>query len=458
MYKSRFIQCSLCLSVAVIGGCAVPPTRTVYVETPVPPRYNYVEPAPVSSVYVEPPLYQPAPINAPWAPPPMLVEAPPPVPYPDAVWTGGYWVWEGEWVWAHGRWIAPPAPHYQWVHPYYEHRGETVIFINGFWAAPGVRFVAPALSLSIAIAIPRANAIPGPRPVGPQGVFVPPPPGSRAGLIVPAPVGTPPAIVTSAPPVVNIGMHIGNNVTNNTTVINNTTNITNFTIVAPATATANGQSVSSTVPGQAHLAAAMKPVVHAPAPAAEAGKPMPGTPAGHPPAAPAAPAAPAGHAYVPDNAAAPNAAPHPGGQAPVAAPANAPSEPGTAQHTYQPAAHPQTPPPPAEPAPTAVPGATHPGVPPATARPGGEARPAPPSPVEVERNPAEHAATPAHQAVQKEMPPPARPPQPAAVEHEPGRPHAEEAARKGATPEPHKDERSEDELKKRKRLEEEQQR
>ena len=44
------------------------------------------------------------------------------------------------------------------------------------------------------------------RPIGPHGVFVPPPPGSQPGVIVPAPVGTPPAVVLSAPPVVRPGM------------------------------------------------------------------------------------------------------------------------------------------------------------------------------------------------------------------------------------------------------------
>ena len=44
------------------------------------------------------------------------------------------------------------------------------------------------------------------RPVGPHGVFVPPPPGSLPGVIVPCPVGTPPAVVLSAPPVVRPGM------------------------------------------------------------------------------------------------------------------------------------------------------------------------------------------------------------------------------------------------------------
>src|SRR5207302_1524838 len=93
--------------------------------------------AAVVSVYEEPPLAEPAPIAIGWAPPPMLVEVPPPAPFPYSVWVGGYWVWQGNWAWAHGHWMEPPRPSYVWVHPYYEHRSGQVIFISGYWSAPG---------------------------------------------------------------------------------------------------------------------------------------------------------------------------------------------------------------------------------------------------------------------------------------------------------------------------------
>lgn len=260
-------------------GCV---TREVVVVRPA-PVYRPAPPPPVVSVYVEPPLEQPEPIGCPWAPPPMLVEAPPPPPFDGAVWIGGYWAWEGTWVWAHGRWVGPPQPNYGWHPPYYENRGGTVVFINGFWGAPGVAFRPPAPGISITVVAAAPGVVPGPRPLGPEGVFVPPPPGSRVGLIVPAPIGTPPAVVTSAPPVVNVGMRIRANVTNNvnsnnTTVVNNVTNVTNVTNViveAPPSATANGKAVSATVPAQAHLAAAMRPVVSAPAPTPVSTQPIP---------------------------------------------------------------------------------------------------------------------------------------------------------------------------------------
>ncbi len=260
--------------VLLLGGCVIQaPPREVMVPAPV--AEEAAPPAAVVSVYEEPPLSQPAPIAVGWAPPPMLVEVPPPPPFPYSVWVGGYWVWQGNWVWAHGHWMAPPRPQYVWVHPYYEHRADVVIFISGHWSAPGVVFVPPAPELVLAVEPYRVGVIPGPRPIGPEGCFVPAPPGSRRGIIVPAPVGTAPAVVTSAPPVVAVGMRVTTNVTNiRNTNITNVTNVTNVTIVAPPAATANGRAFSSSVPAAPHLAAARPAVVQARAPEPESKRPV----------------------------------------------------------------------------------------------------------------------------------------------------------------------------------------
>ena len=280
---------------AVLGGCVVyqvPPTAPPAApETPpqaeAPPADAPVAdtsedaPAPAVSVYVEPPVVQPAPIVVGWAPPPLLVEVPPPSPFMGAVWVGGYWVWQGNWVWAHGHWMGPPQPSYVWVHPYYEHRGDTVIFIDGHWSAPGEVFVPPPRNLRLVAERPAYGVIPGARPVGPDGCFVPAPPGSRAGIIVPAPVGTAPAVVTSAPPVIAPGMRITNNVTtvnNNVTNVTNVTrvtNVTNVTIVAPPGATKNGRAFDTMVPAAPHLAAARPALVQARAPEPVSLKPLP---------------------------------------------------------------------------------------------------------------------------------------------------------------------------------------
>jgi hypothetical protein len=190
----------------------------------------------------------------------MLVEAPPPLPFGGVIWVGGYWVWEGSWIWAAGRWAPPPQPGYGWVHPYYEHRGNVVVFVTGHWSPPGVAFVPPPYNRSFTVVTAAPGVRPGAFPNGPQGVFVPPPPGSRPGLIVPAPVGTPPAAVISAPPVNNPGMHIQGG------VASAGNNAANLTIVAPGSATASGRAFQSSVPALAHLAAALPAMVHAQAP------------------------------------------------------------------------------------------------------------------------------------------------------------------------------------------------
>ena len=197
----------------VLAGCVAtvtPPRVEVAAPPPVvvEPEYVPPPPPPVVSVYVEPPIGQPQPIAVGWAPPAMLVDTPPPPPFAEAVWVGGYWVWQGNWVWMHGHWMSPPRPDYGWVHPYYENRDGVVIFVAGHWSAPGVAFVPPPMGIHLSVEVALPGVIAGPRPIGPSGCFVPPPPGSRAGYIVPAPIGTPPAVVTGAPPVVAVGMRI----------------------------------------------------------------------------------------------------------------------------------------------------------------------------------------------------------------------------------------------------------
>ncbi|MBV8379527.1 MAG: hypothetical protein JO369_02005 [Paucibacter sp.] len=270
---------------------------TVYetVPRPAPPVAYNAEPQAVVSVYVDPPIIDaPPPVLVGWAPPPMLVDVPPPMPFADAVWVGGYWAWHGRWVWAAGRWTAPPQPNLVWVHPYYENRGGAVVFVVGHWGQAGVAFVPPPPTLNLTLAVALPGVVAGPPCIGPQGVFVPAPPGSRPGLIIPAPIGTPPAVVTAAPPVTNVGMRITNNYNNTTNVrnvtnITNVTNVTNVTIVAPANATASGRAYESAVPASAHIAAALPPVVRATAPVPQSQQAIPAYSPGHatPPLPPA---------------------------------------------------------------------------------------------------------------------------------------------------------------------------
>jgi hypothetical protein len=228
--------------------------------------------------------------------------------------------------------MPPPRPNYGWVNPYYENRDGVVIFIDGHWSPPGVAFVAPAPGLHLTVEIAGPGVIPGPPPMGPSGVFIPAPPGSRFGIIIPAPIGISPAVVTSAPPVVAVGMRVNiNNTTNNVSNTTNTTNVTNITkitnvtnvtVVAPASATATGRAVNASVPAQAHLAAALPPVVKVQAPRPVSSKPIPSYVHGRAP--PALPAAQAVKVESAPRAAEPAASP-PGRPATAVKPAERPA-------------------------------------------------------------------------------------------------------------------------------------
>lgn len=296
--RSRHVLVITALLLAACKPPAVPPAappaaaKTTTAPTPSAtasraqphPSFEPVPSPPVISVYMRPALSQPPAIAVSWAPPPMLVDSAPHQPSPVAVWTGGYWTWEGNWIWAHGHWRAPPRANYAWVQPYYEHRNGAVIFIDGHWAAPGIAFVPPVPGLHLPLEPAGPEVIAGPRPMGPEGVFVPAPPGSRAGIVLPAPIGTAPAVVTSAPPVVAVGMRVS--VDSTDTGVNPTNpmdqgrdvsriskpDVSTVIIVAPAGVTASGKAVHMVVPAQAHLAAALAPVVKATAPAPTSAK------------------------------------------------------------------------------------------------------------------------------------------------------------------------------------------
>ncbi len=90
----------------------------------------------------------------------------------------------------------------------------------------------------------------------------------------------------SAPPVANVGMRVHttvNNPTSNDTRITNVTNIANTAntsnvknvgVMAPAEAMISGHAFQATVPAQAHLAAALPPVLHLAAPAPVSTRPI----------------------------------------------------------------------------------------------------------------------------------------------------------------------------------------
>lgn len=257
MRRILWMGCAVLASGCVVREYRPPPPPPEAYRPPPPPPPPMVQPeVDVASVYVDPPVDQPPAVAIPWAPPPMRWDPPPPQPYFDAVWVGGHWTWwDGEWVWARGRWARPPTPGYVYCEPYYEYRGEAVVFVAGFWR-PVVRvFVPPPPTVYVPLVTVRVVHVGYARPLGPHGVFVPPPPGSQPGVIIPAPVGTSPAVVLGAPPVVRPGM-----------VVRPVPNRGLVEVFAPAGVTHEGRPVTTQAPVAPRDAAAVHPVVVAPPP------------------------------------------------------------------------------------------------------------------------------------------------------------------------------------------------
>jgi hypothetical protein len=213
----------------------------------------------IESVWIEPPDFRPPAMAVPFAPPAMLVQRVPTRPFASAIWIGGYWIWQRRWVWAQGMWSAAPRSGVRWAHPCYDHRNGLVIFVAGHWADDTGGDRAPLREPMAAVVSIGTEAADGFPPVGPEGRFVPAPPGSTPGLIVPAPLGTAPAVVTGAPPVSAEGMR----------VIDTDPGADGsewLSVTAPPGATTQHCAVRLRVPVAADRAAALTPVVRAWAP------------------------------------------------------------------------------------------------------------------------------------------------------------------------------------------------
>jgi hypothetical protein len=82
--------------------------------------------------YVPPP---PDGYYAPGPPPAPMVEVRPAVPYPEAVWIGGYWAHHGgAWAWRGGYWDRRPHPGAAWSPGYWHHYGNRGWgYRHGYW-------------------------------------------------------------------------------------------------------------------------------------------------------------------------------------------------------------------------------------------------------------------------------------------------------------------------------------
>ncbi|HXT40209.1 MAG TPA: hypothetical protein VN887_09310 [Candidatus Angelobacter sp.] len=67
------------------------------------------------------------------APPSPQVEVVPAAPGREYVWTEGYWVWHGRWVWEPGRWIIRPHSGAIWTRGQWVHRRHDWLWEPGHW-------------------------------------------------------------------------------------------------------------------------------------------------------------------------------------------------------------------------------------------------------------------------------------------------------------------------------------
>ena len=73
-------------------------------------------------------------VYAPGPPPEPVVEVVPAIPYPGAVWLGGYWGYGGHgWGWNRGYWGRPPHPGAAWAPGRWHHYPRGYAWHPGRW-------------------------------------------------------------------------------------------------------------------------------------------------------------------------------------------------------------------------------------------------------------------------------------------------------------------------------------
>jgi hypothetical protein len=56
------------------------------------------------------------------------------LPFPNAVWTTGYWMWQGNnFIWIKGRWVLSRGAKYRWIKPHWKKTPLGIFFIPGGW-------------------------------------------------------------------------------------------------------------------------------------------------------------------------------------------------------------------------------------------------------------------------------------------------------------------------------------
>jgi len=86
-------------------------------------------PYPDGRVYRRATMVQQAP-----PPPPAYSETVPPPPAPNAVWSPGYWVFDGRsYRWVAGAWLIPPPGAHAYVPAHWENQGDRYVYVQSSW-------------------------------------------------------------------------------------------------------------------------------------------------------------------------------------------------------------------------------------------------------------------------------------------------------------------------------------
>jgi hypothetical protein len=69
-------------------------------------------------------------------PPPLPYVSQPPAPYPNYMWTPGYWAWgSAGYFWVPGTWVAPPSAGLYWTPGFWGYSGGGYGWNTGYWGA-----------------------------------------------------------------------------------------------------------------------------------------------------------------------------------------------------------------------------------------------------------------------------------------------------------------------------------
>ena len=73
-------------------------------------------------------------VEAPPPPPPPPREVAVRQPAPEAVWVGGYWIYESRgYAWMPGHWERPPERFHAFVEPHWQRHSDRYVYVQGYW-------------------------------------------------------------------------------------------------------------------------------------------------------------------------------------------------------------------------------------------------------------------------------------------------------------------------------------